>query len=126
MNQTSIEKLRILLNQEHQAIIDKDIVFLNEVLARSMEVNNFTGCHQTKLDWIEQIQNDEVQYLKIIEEKVEDAQIKADEASLKGIYLITARICGSNINTWQVEMKAHFKKSRNRWLIISQTYSVKK
>ena len=72
---TDKEAIIELYRQENQAMVDKDIVKLNEILAPSMELRHMTGYQQPKLEWIDQIQNGEMKYFSSVEENIEDVKI---------------------------------------------------
>lgn len=52
---TDEEALINLYREENKAMVDKNIVKLNEILAPSMQLRHMTGYLQPKLEWIDQI-----------------------------------------------------------------------
>lgn len=44
-----------LYREENKAMVDKNIIKLNEILAPSMQLRHMTGYLQPKLEWIDQI-----------------------------------------------------------------------
>jgi hypothetical protein len=117
---TDEEAIIGLYRQENQAMVDKDIVKLNEILAPSMQLRHMTGYLQPKLEWIDQIQNGEMKYFSSIEESIKDAKIDGNAASLVGQNKVKASVWGSGVATWPLQMKMEFTKSNGKWIIANQ------
>lgn len=113
-----------LYRQENQAMVDKDIVKLNEILAPSMELRHMTGYQQPKLEWIDQIQNGEMKYFSSVEENIEDVKIDGNPASLVGQNKVKASVWGSGVATWSLQMKMEFTKNNGKWIIANQYASM--
>lgn len=109
--------------QENQAMVDKDIVKLNEILAPSMQLQHMTGYMQPKLEWIDQIQNGEMKYFSSIEENIKEIVIEGNSASLVGQNKVMASVWGSQVATWPLQMKMEFTKSNGKWIIANQIAS---
>lgn len=120
---TDRDELISLYRQENEAMVNKDIVKLNEILASTMTLQHMTGYVQPKLEWIDQIQNGEMKYYSSIEESIKDIVIDGDKASLVGQNKVKARVWGSEIATWPLEMKMEFIKTNGRWIIAKQIAS---
>lgn len=78
------EQIIDLYRQENTAIVEKDLVTLNKILSENMTLSHMTGYVQPKMEWIDQIQNDEMQYFSSKEENIKDAKIDGNHASLVG------------------------------------------
>lgn len=120
---TDKEAIIELYHQENQAMVDKDIVKLNEILAPSMQLRHMTGYLQPKLEWIDQIQNGEMKYFSSVEERIKDVKINGDSASLVGQNQVKASVWGSSVATWPLQMKMEFTKSNGQWLVANQIAS---
>lgn len=120
---TDKEAIIELYRQENQAMVDKDIVKLNEILAPSMQLQHMTGYMQPKLEWIDQIQNGEMKYFSSIEENIKEIVIKGNSASLVGQNKVMASVWGSQVATWPLQMKMEFTKSNGKWIIANQIAS---
>ena len=120
---TDRDELISLYRQENEAMVNKDIVKLNEILASTMTLQHMTGYVQPKLEWIDQIQNGEMKYYSSIEESIKDIVIDGNKASLVGQNKVKASIWGSGIATWPLEMKMEFIKTNGRWIIAKQIAS---
>lgn len=120
---TDKEAIIELYRQENQAMVDKDIVKLNEILAPSMQLQHMTGYMQPKLEWIDQIQNGEMKYFSSIEENIKEVVIEGNSASLVGQNKVMASVWGSQVATWPLQMKMEFTKSNGKWIIANQIAS---
>ncbi len=120
---TDKEAIIELYRQENQAMVDKDIVKLNDILAPSMQLRHMTGYLQPKLEWIDQIQNGQMKYFSSVEEHIKDVKIDGNSASLVGQNQVKASVWGSSVATWPLQMKMEFTKSNGRWLIANQIAS---
>lgn len=117
---TDEETIIDLYRQENKAMVDKDIVKLNEILASSMQLRHMTGYLQPKLEWIDQIQNGEMKYFSSVEENIKDVKIDGNSASLVGQNKVKASVWGSGVATWPLQMKMEFTKNNGKWIITNQ------
>ncbi|MFD1418841.1 nuclear transport factor 2 family protein [Companilactobacillus keshanensis] len=120
---TDKEKIIELYRDENRAMVNKDINKLNEILKASMHLTHMTGYIQSKLEWIDQIQNEKMKYLSSVEENIKDIKIDGNKASLVGQNQVRASIWDGGINTWSLEMKIYFVKDNGNWIISDQVAS---
>jgi len=120
---TDTEMIKQLFRAENKAMVEKDLVTLNDVLAPSMELTHMTGYVQPKLEWINQIQNDEMQYFSSKEEAIKDIEINGNKASFTSQNRVQARIWGGGVNTWLLQTKVYFEKKNDKWIIVKQVAS---
>ena len=120
---TDKEQIIELYRAENKAMVAKDINKLNEILKPTMKLPHMTGYVQPKLEWIDQIQNEDMKYYSSIEESIKDIQIDDDKASLVGQNQVRASIWGGGANTWSLEMKMYFVKQNGQWIIENQIAS---
>ncbi|MFC6323138.1 nuclear transport factor 2 family protein [Companilactobacillus baiquanensis] len=120
---TDKEKIIALYRAENTAMVSKDINKLNEILKSTMKLTHMTGYVQSKFEWIDQIQNEEMKYYSSIEDNLKDIQIHDDKASLIGQNQVRASIWGGGVNTWPLEMKMYFVKQDGQWVIDKQVAS---
>lgn len=120
---TDEEQIIQLYRDENTAMVAKDINKLNEILAPTMHLTHMTGYVQPKLEWIDQIQNEEMHYFSSTEDNVKNVEINGDTASLIGQNKVRASVWGSGVNTWPLEMKMRFVKQNGKWIIASQEAS---
>lgn len=117
------EQIISLYRQENEAMVKKDLVTLNQILAPSMNLVHMTGMVQPKLEWIDQIQNGQMKYFDSQEEHIFDVVIDGDQASLIGQNLVRASVWGGGVTTWPRQIKMEFQKINGQWLITYQIAS---
>ena len=120
---TDKEAIIDLYRRENKAMVDKDIVTLNQILEPTMQLTHMTGYVQPKLEWIDQIQNGQMKYFSSVEENIKDIKIDGNHASLIGQNKVKASIWGSGVATWPLQMKVNFTKVDGKWIISDQIAS---
>ncbi|BAP86313.1 hypothetical protein LOOC260_118070 [Paucilactobacillus hokkaidonensis JCM 18461] len=120
---TDEDQIIQLYRDENEAMVAKNINKLNEILAPTMHLIHMTGYVQPKLEWIDQIQNEEMHYFSSTENKIKNVEVNGDTASLVGQNQVRASVWGSGVNTWPLEMKMEFMKQNGKWIIASQKAS---
>lgn len=109
------EQIVQLYRAENEAMVKKDISRLDMILGDRMTLTHMTGYVQPKLEWIGQIQNEEMQYLESKEEAIKDIRVEENWGQLTGQNLVTAKIWGGSKNVWPLQMKMYFEKNNGRW-----------
>ena len=117
------EQIVQLYRAENEAMVKKDISRLDMILGGRMTLTHMTGYVQPKLEWIDQIQNEEMQYLESKEEAIKDIRVEGNLGQLTGQNLVTAKIWGGTKNVWPLQMKMYFEKNNGRWVISKQVAS---
>lgn len=117
------EQIIDLYRQENTAMVEKDLVTLNKILSENMTLTHMTGYAQPKMEWIDQIQNDEMQYFSSKEENIKDVKIDGNHASLVGQNQVKAKIWGGGVNVWPLQMKMYCSKENGKWIIVKQEAS---
>ena len=120
---TDQEQVVNLYRRENEAMVNKDIVTLNEILAPSMNLQHMTGYVQPKFEWIDQIQNGDMKYFSSKEENIKDVVITGNHASLIGQNRVQASVWGGATSTWPLQMKMEFFKDNGQWKITNQVAS---
>ena len=117
---TDRDEIISLYRKENEAMVAKDVVTLNQILAPSMKLQHMTGYVQPKMEWIDQIQNGEMKYFESTEENIPDIKIDGNRASLIGQNRVKASVWGGGIATWPLQMKMEFAKDDGKWIITNQ------
>ncbi|MBF7128895.1 nuclear transport factor 2 family protein [Pediococcus pentosaceus] len=117
------EQIVQLYRAENEAMVKKDISRLDMILGDRMTLTHMTGYVQPKLEWIDQIQNEEMQCLESKEEAIKDIRVEENWGQLTGQNLVTAKIWGGSKNVWPLQMKMYFEKNNGRWVISKQVAS---
>lgn len=112
-----------IYRQENQAMVEKDLPILKKILSDDMHLIHMTGYDQTKQEWLEQIESEQMRYFLSEEEAIKEIQIEGNHASFIGQNKVDARIYGSR-NTWNLEMKMIFEKKAGDWVIVRQEASM--
>ncbi|PZL76650.1 DUF4440 domain-containing protein [Enterococcus plantarum] len=112
-----------IYRQENQAMVEKDLPILKKILSDDMHLIHMTGYDQTKQEWLEQIESEQIRYFSSEEEAIKEIQIEGNHASFIGQNKVDARIYGSR-NTWNLEMKMIFEKKAGAWVIVRQEASM--
>lgn len=120
---TDQEQVVNLYRRENEAMVNKDIVTLNEILAPSMNLQHMTGYVQPKFEWIDQIQNGDMKYFSSKEENIKDVVITGNHASLIGQNRVQASVWGGATSTWPLQIKMEFVKDNGQWKITNQVAS---
>lgn len=120
---TDQEKLIQLYRDENTAMVQKDLSRLNTILAPTMYLIHMTGDVQPKLDWIDQIQNEDMRYFSSKEDAISNPDIQGNQASLIGQNQVQAKIWGGGVMTWHLQMKVFFAKHNGHWWITKQIAS---
>lgn len=116
-------KLIRLYRSETKAVVDKDISTLNRILAPSMEMKLVTGFVLSKMQWIDQVQNEDIKYYSTKEERIRDIQIDHNKASLIGQNQVKAAFWNKDIKTIPLQARVYFVKDNGRWVITRQDIS---
>ncbi|WP_419883484.1 nuclear transport factor 2 family protein [Peribacillus sp. B-H-3] len=95
------------------AMVNKDTETLDKILDADYVLVHMTGYHQGKQEWLEQIENEQMKYFKIMPRKTA-ITIDGNSAILVCETKIDARIYGFR-NTWSMKMEMHFEKRGDNW-----------
>lgn len=112
-----------LYRSETQAVVDKDISTLNRILAPSMEMRLATGFILSKMQWIDQVQNEDIKYYSTKEDRIRDIQIDHNQASLIGQNQVKAAFWNKDVKTVPLQAKVSFVKDNGKWVITKQEIS---
>lgn len=112
-----------LYRSETQAVVDKDISTLNRILAPSMEMRLATGFILSKMQWIDQVQNEDIKYYSTKENRIRDIQIDHNQASLIGQNQVKAAFWNKDVKTVPLQAKVSFVKDNGKWVITKQEIS---
>lgn len=117
------EVLKDLYRQVNQAMVDKDIAKLEELLKADTVLVHMTGYKQPVSEWLDQIKSEEMKYYSWKEEAIKDIVIDGDKASLIGQSRVKALIWDGGPHTWPLQIKMYFEKVDGQWEIVKQIAS---
>lgn len=107
------QKIQAVFNRVNDAMVNKDIELLNNILDDDYVLVHMTGYKQSKEEWLDQIESKEMQYFKTMPKKT-TITIDGNNAILICDTKIDARIYGFR-NTWSMKMEMHFEKRGDSW-----------
>lgn len=117
------EIFKSLYRQVNQAMVDKDIAKLEELLKTDTVLVHMTGYSQPVSEWLDQIESEEMKYYSWKEEAIKNIIVNGDRASLIGQSRVKARIWGAGPSTWPLQIHMFFEKVDGEWEIVKQVAS---
>lgn len=111
------QEIKNLLETRNQAMIDRDIPVLDQLMADDLILTHMSGAKQTKDEWLSAIEDQTMRYNKI---DVENLSIKVDGQQAEALYrsIIDANIYGSQ-GTWKMDSTTYLEKIAGQWQIVS-------
>jgi ketosteroid isomerase-like protein len=107
------QRILAIYQRIDDAMVNKDTEALENILDNNYILVHMTGYRQSKQEWLEQIENEEMRYFKTIPQKTE-ITIAGKTAVLICDTRIDARIYGFR-NTWSMTFKMQFEKRGEKW-----------
>ena len=107
------EQILAVYERMQQAMIDKDVDTLREIMGADTTVRHITGRTQTMDEWLADVSSGEMEYYSIDVTNPEIV-INGDTAALTCSNVIEARIYGSH-GTWTLSGGANFEKIDGKW-----------
>ncbi|MED1203898.1 nuclear transport factor 2 family protein [Heyndrickxia acidicola] len=111
------QKILAVYQQIDDAMVNKATLSLANILDDNYVLVHMTGYHQSKQEWLEQIDNEQMKYFQIMPQKT-TITIDGNTATLICDTKIDARIYGFS-NTWSMRMEMHFEKRENNWVPVN-------
>lgn len=121
---TNEEKALYQKYQElYEAMIKKDTAHLEEILDQDYHLIHMTGYDQTKSEWLDEINSENMRYFKQTEDKV-SIDISGNKATIVSQNRVDARIYGSR-HTWRLQLTHTLEKLDGEWIFthtVAKTY----
>lgn len=111
------EEIINVYEELQQALVDKNMDMLNNLLPSDYVAVHITGKRQTKEEWLNDIKNEDMRYFSFSDVSYSLSQ-QDDYIVLAVKQRIKARIYGSE-GTWSIPGKRQFKKVEDKWKIIA-------
>lgn len=102
-------------------MVNKDTESLDNLFDDDYKFVHMSGYQQSKQEWLEQIENEEMRYFKIMPQKT-TITIDGNTAILICDTKIDARIYGTR-NTWSMKVEMHFEKRGDNWHPVNSSKS---
>lgn len=105
-----------IFQQIHHAMVQKDTSALGKILDNNYTLTHITGYKQSKQEWLDQIQDEQMRYFDI---QLGTPTITSDgnTATIHCDTDIDARIYGMR-NLWRLHMEMHFEQREKIWVPI--------
>lgn len=105
----------------NDAMVNKDTKTLDNIFDDAHIFVHMSGYHQSKNEWLKQIDNEEMRYFKTMPQKT-TITIDSKTAILICDTKIDAKIYGIR-NTWKMRVEMHFEKRGDNWYPINSSRS---
>lgn len=100
-----------------QAMIDRDVARLDQLLADDFVAMHTNGYEQPKAEWLKQVASGDMSYHEVQEESV-SVELDSDTAVLTSRNLVTATINGAD-GTWPLESTTQYARIDGVWTATS-------
>lgn len=117
------KKIKKVVRNLTQAMINQDMKSLNELLAPQSNLTHITGIVQSKEEWLSQIKAGTMKYFASVEEELKIEKLEEKNAYVQVKNKVTAKIYGTK-NTWPLQLNFELDKSDNNWIIVSSNASL--
>jgi ketosteroid isomerase-like protein len=111
------QKIITVFQQIDEAMINKDTETLEKILDNDYVLVHITGYRQSRQEWFEQIENEEMKYFKTMPQRT-TVTVEGNIATLICNTKIDARIYGFR-NTWSMKIEMHFEKRGDNWFPVN-------
>jgi ketosteroid isomerase-like protein len=111
------QKIITIFQQIDEAMINKDTETLEKILDNDYVLVHITGYRQSRQEWFEQIENEEMKYFKTMPQRT-TVTVEGNIATLICNTKIDARIYGFR-NTWSMKIEMHFEKRGDNWFPVN-------
>lgn len=112
------QQIEALYREMYQAMVEKDTLKLNQVLADSFVLTHMTGMRQSKQVYIQSIANGMLNYYSAKHEQM-DIKISGNTAILTGRSRVNAAVFGGSRHTWCLQLTFQLVKRQGCWLFTS-------
>lgn len=107
------QKILAIYQRIDDAMVNKDTETLDNILDNDYILVHMSGYRQSKQEWLEQIENEEMRYFKTMPQKT-TITIDSNTVILICDTKIDARIYGFR-KTWSMSLKMRFEKRGSNW-----------
>lgn len=120
LEENNSEEQEVLVRYEEmeQAMIDRDMDKLNEIILDGTTFTHMSGMTQSKEEYLRDIKNEELDYQ---EYRIENPSvtIKGDEAIIEARVYLTANAYGAQ-GTYPFDIQSHFQRINGEWFFGSK------
>ena len=116
------KQIENLYKQMYQAMIAKDIVALDTILAESSVLIHMTGIRQPKKQYLHEIENGTLNYYSVEDDEI-NITVNRETAEMTGRSRVNAAVYGGGRHTWRLQMKSKLVKNDGRWQFVESKAS---
>lgn len=121
MNDT--EEIQDLYQRYYEALINKDMSVLDEILDDTFELVHMTGMHQIKKIYMDAIADGTLNY-RWCHHDAMPVTVNDNLAALKGQTKVDAAVFGGGWHVWRLEQDIELKKKNGKWMMMRSAASV--
>ena len=118
IGQTDNEKLTLTLKEFHQALVNKNVVSINQQTDKALSYGHSNGLVETKTDMIRNLETGYIMYGSYKEDSLQ-VVINGNLAHARFIADVTATING-NKNLFHLKVLEVWVKKGKRWLLFAR------
>ena len=112
------QQIEVLYREMYQAMVDKDILKLNQIHSDNFVLTHMTGMRQSKQIYIQSIANGTLNYYSAEHEQM-DIKISGNTAILTGRSRVNAAVFGGGRHTWRLQLSFQLVKLDGHWQFTS-------
>ena len=116
--QTDEEKLTVTLKEFHQALVNKNIVSINQQTDKALSYGHSNGWVETKADIIKDLETGYISYQSFKEDSI-TISINGNMANVRFVADITATLKGTTSNYHLKVLEVWVKKGK-RWVLFAR------
>ena len=116
--QTDEEKLTVTLKEFHQALVNKNIVSINQQTDKALSYGHSNGWVETKADIIKDLETGYISYQSFKEDSI-TISINGNMANVRFVADITATLKGTTSNYHLKVLEVWVKKGK-RWVLFGR------
>lgn len=116
--QTPEEKLIATVKEFHQALVNKNTVFINQQTDKALSYGHSNGWVETKADVIKDLETGYISYQEIKEDSI-TAVINGNMANVRFLAAITANM-KETTNHFKLRVLEVWVRKGNRWLLFAR------
>ena len=116
MAQKEEVQLKKLYNNMYHAMIAKDTVALEAMMAEDSALIHMTGMRQPRREYLKAIADGTLNYYSCLDSEV-NVVIDGDTARMTGCSQVNAAVFGGGRHTWPLRLDIDWKKGNGKWKI---------
>lgn len=109
--------VRRLYEEMCQAMVDRDVQMLEDILGDNFTLTHMTGYRQPKREWLDDISTRQMEYHDIATIDVSiDASTGADGSAVLTARTLTDATIWGGRGTWRLQLRSWFERSGDDWV----------